>query len=56
MIDLTVVKQVFERQVVDTIGFVRTENNPADVLTKVTRSPNLEKIHQTTKILHPEEQ
>jgi hypothetical protein len=36
MIDLSVLKQAYDRRV-ETIVFVRTEHNPAEMLTKVTR-------------------
>jgi hypothetical protein len=56
MIDLCVVKQAYERSEVDTIGFVRSEYNPADVLRKITRCAILERILSTANLLHPVEQ
>jgi hypothetical protein len=56
MIDLYVFKQSYERSEVDTIGFARSEYNPADVLTKNTRCAILENILSTANLLHPVEQ
>jgi hypothetical protein len=56
MIDLCVVKQAYERSKVETIGFVRGEYNPADVLTNITRCAILERILSTANLLHPVEQ
>jgi hypothetical protein len=53
MIDLCVVKRAYERAEVDTIGFVRSEYNPADVLTKITRCAILERILSTANLLYP---
>jgi hypothetical protein len=55
MIDLCVVKQAHERSEVETIGFVRSKYNYADVLTKITRCSILERILSTTNLLHPVE-
>jgi hypothetical protein len=56
MIDLCVVKQAYERSEVGTIGFVRTEHNPADVLAKIARCAILERIIITANLHHPVEQ
>jgi hypothetical protein len=56
MIDLCVVKQALERSEVDTIGFVRSEYNPTDVLTKITRCAILKRMLSTANLLHPVEQ
>jgi hypothetical protein len=56
MIDLCVVKQAYECSEVDTIGFVRSEYNPADELTKITRCAILERILSTANLLRPVEQ
>jgi hypothetical protein len=56
MIDLCLVQQAYECSEVDTIGFVRSEYNPADVLTKITRCAVLERILSTANLLHPVEQ
>jgi hypothetical protein len=56
MIDLSVLKQAYDRREVETIGFVRTEHNPADMLTKVTRCPILHNILCSGQIHHPVEQ
>jgi hypothetical protein len=55
MIDLSVLKQAYDRRV-ETIGFVRTEHNPADMLTKVTRCKILHNILCSGQIHHPVEQ
>jgi hypothetical protein len=56
MIDLCVVKQGHECSEVDTIGFVRSEYDPPDVSTKITRCAILERILSTANLLHPVEQ
>jgi hypothetical protein len=56
MIDLCVIKQTQERAEVDANGFVRSEYNPADVLTKITRCAILERNLSTANLLHPVEQ
>jgi hypothetical protein len=53
MIDLSVLKQAYGRSEVETIGFVRTEHNPADMLTKVTRCTILHNILCSGQIHHP---
>jgi hypothetical protein len=55
MIDLCVVKQACERSEVDIIGFVHTEHNPADLLTRIARCSILERIITTANLLHPVE-
>jgi hypothetical protein len=56
MIDLSVLKQAYDRREVENIGFVRTEHNPADMLTKVTRCTILHNILCSGQIHHPVEQ
>lgn len=40
MIDLITVKDAYRRREIDTVGFVRTQCNPADALTKPSTCPN----------------
>jgi hypothetical protein len=56
MIDLTAAKEAYKKREIDTIGFVRTEYNPADVFTKITRCKILDDILQTSLLNHPVEQ
>jgi hypothetical protein len=56
MIDLTAAKQAYKRREIDTIGFIRTEHNPADVFTKVTKCKILNEILHTSFLNHPVEQ
>ena len=56
MIDLTAAKEAYKKREIDTIGFVRTEYNPADVFTKITRCKILDDILETSLLNHPVEQ
>jgi hypothetical protein len=56
MIDLAVTREAYKKREIETIGFVRTENNPADAFTKITRCKILEEILHTTSLIHPVEQ
>ena len=56
MIDLTVVQECYNNSKLDQIGFIRSENNPADALTKITRNSTLEKMLDTAKLDHRVEQ
>ena len=56
MIDLTAAKEAYKRREIDTIGFIRTEHNPSDVFTKVTKCKILNEILLTSFLNHPVEQ
>ena len=52
LINLNSAKQAYKQREVKMIGFVRTEFNPTDCLTKVMRSKVLENILRNAKIYH----
>jgi hypothetical protein len=56
MIDLSVLKQAYDRREIETIGLVRTAHNPADMLTKIKGSAILDTILSTAQLCHPVEQ
>jgi hypothetical protein len=56
LIDLTAAKEAYKKREIYTIGFVRTEDNPANVFTKITRWKILDDILQKSLLDHPVEQ
>ena len=56
MIDIKVVKDSYQRNELQTIGFIRSESNPADALTKVKRCTILDQILNSSQLDHPIEQ
>jgi hypothetical protein len=56
MIDLAVTREAYKKREIEIIGFVRTENHPADAFTKITRCKILEEILHMTSLIHPVEQ
>ena len=56
MIDIRVVKDSYHRNEIENIGFIRSEYNPADALTKVKPSSILEIIMSSSQLIHPVEQ
>jgi hypothetical protein len=56
MIDLAAAKESYKKREIETLGFVRTEYNSADVFTKVTRCKMLEEIIRMSVLNHPVEQ
>ena len=56
IIDIKVVRDSFQRNELRNIGFIRTENNPADTLTKVKRCPVLDQILTYSTLPRPIEQ
>jgi hypothetical protein len=53
MIDLVVVREAYDRMEIAQLAFLRTNWNPADALTKVSRNTYLETILTTGTIDHP---
>lgn len=49
MIDLQVVRQAYETHLISDLGFIRTEHNPADGLTKIGTCQALRKLIATNK-------
>ena len=56
LIDIEAVKGAYKSNEIETVGFVRTSNNPADALTKVGRCPVLEEILSSAKLTQSFEQ
>lgn len=56
MIDLTCTRDSYERKEITMLGFVRTQNNPADCLTKVMNAEQLIRIITTARLDHPIDQ
>ena len=56
MIDLKVVKDSYHRNELRNIGFIRSENNPADALTKVKKCPVLDQVLADSALHHRIEQ
>ena len=56
MIDVKVDKDAYQRYEIGTTGFIRSEYNSADALTKVKKSDILNKILRESVLLHPIEQ
>jgi hypothetical protein len=56
MIDITAAKEAYREGTIDTIGFIRTNFNPADAFTKIVRCHSLEDMLLRGKIEHPIEQ
>ena len=54
--NLAAVKEGYGSQEISDIAFIRSEYNPADALTKVTRSDLLENILDKNILEHPIEQ
>lgn len=55
-IDLACANQAYQRFEINTLGFIRSENNPADALTKVSSKCNLKNILLSNKLNHPIDQ
>jgi hypothetical protein len=53
VIDLVVVREAYDRMKIEQLAFFRTNWNPADALTKVSRNTYLETIMTTGTIDHP---
>jgi hypothetical protein len=53
MIDLVVVREAYDRMGIAQLAFLRTNWNPADALTKVSRNTYLKTILTTGTIDHP---
>jgi hypothetical protein len=53
MIDLVMVREAYDRMEIAQLAFLRTNWNPADALTKVSRNTYLETILTTGTIDHP---
>jgi hypothetical protein len=53
VIDLVVVREAYDRMEIAQLAFLRTNWNPADALTKVSRNTYLETIMSTGTIDHP---
>lgn len=56
MIDITSVRNAFNAHEISNVGLVRSENNPADAFTKVTKCPALEMILEANHCNFPVEQ
>jgi hypothetical protein len=56
LIDLAAAKAAYAARELEHVGFIRTQYNPADSFTKVSRCPILEDILRNGKIAHPIEQ
>ena len=56
MIDLETVREAYRKQEIMNIGFIRTQFNPADALTKLMTSHILQHMLIHSKIEHPIEQ
>jgi hypothetical protein len=56
MIDLAAAKESYKKKEIETIGFVRTEDNPGDVFTKFNRCKMLEEIIRMSVLNHSVEQ
>lgn len=55
-IDLACVNQAYQNFEIHTLGFIRSENNPADALTKVSSRCNLKNIIASHRLDHPVDQ
>ena len=55
MIDIKV-KDTYHRNEIENIGFIRSEYNPSDALTKVKPSSILEIILSSSQLIYPVEQ
>ena len=55
-INVKVVKDAYQRNELHNIGFIRSEYNPADALTKIKKSDILKRMLQQSLLLHPIEQ
>lgn len=53
MIDIAGVKQAYKTREIHTIGFIRTQYNPADALTKVRPCGALDDVLQSGRLSHP---
>ena len=56
MIDISAVRQAYEREEISDVRFVRTKDNPADAFTKVGKCEVLDKIMSSGKYILPIEQ
>lgn len=56
MIDIQAVRNGYDKQEISDIGFVRTQNNPADGFTKTAKCEALNEILRTGKITHDVDQ
>ena len=49
MIDISVVREAYEENEISNVGFIRTDQNPADAMTKVMHSKVLSRIINQNK-------
>lgn len=56
MIDLKCTKDAYEKKEIEMLGFVRTQYNPADCLTKVMNAEQLIRIITSARLDHPIDQ
>lgn len=56
MIEYSIVRRSYKCREIEKVGFVRTQNNPADSLTKPKRCPILESILKQASIVIDVEQ
>lgn len=56
MLDIAVASQGFKRKEISNIGFVRSNDNVSDVLTKSMKQAALMKVMETGRLdIHPEQ-
>jgi hypothetical protein len=55
-IDVLAIKDAYKNRELDTIAFIRTHDNPADVLTKKMSAEVLAKILRSAKLEHDVQQ
>ena len=53
MIDVAGVKEAYKTRDIHTIGFIRTQYNPADALTKVRPCGALDEVIKSGRLTHP---
>lgn len=56
MIDIKAAKESYQKNEIQDIAYIRSENNPADAITKIMKQSILDHILRTNKIEHPVEQ
>ena len=56
MVDVRSMRESYERMEISDLGWIRSEHNPADALTKMKENSVLNAILDEGKILHPVEQ
>jgi hypothetical protein len=55
MIDVMAIKNAYKNCELDTIASIRTQYNPADVLTKIMKSDVLSNVIKNSQLSHPVE-